>query len=307
MATFTTSDLLTSIRIKAFLPPTGGAWSTDDLLRVASEAMDEVIVPAIMSCNEEYFVTQTDVALTANQQGYRVPSQAIGGKLRDVTYIDASGVGTSMNRIPLELIDSYAQAGSAYPQGWAPAFAVQRNQILVAPTPATTQGTMRLRYFRRPGRLVATSSAFALTGVAGTVVSGAVPASFTTALTYDFIQQASQFDWLYTDQSISALSPGVSITTSTALTGLTNGDWVAIAGESPVPQIPVEFHQCLAQAAAVKILEALAYLDKMQAAQAKLDASIRAAQMLITPRVDGEPQKIVNRNGTLTRGWRFWR
>jgi hypothetical protein len=60
-----------------------------------------------------------------------------------------------------------------------------------------------------------------------------------------------------------------------------------------VPQVPVEFQQLLAQRVVVKIYELQGYLDKMKAAQAKLEEMEMALTALITPRMQAAP-KVIN-------------
>jgi hypothetical protein len=75
---------------------------------------------------------------------------------------------------------------------------------------------------------------------------------------------------------------------------LSVGDWVCLAGETVNPQLPVELHPILAQRVAVKLLEGMGDSNNLQLAQGKLKEAEAAVLGLISNRVEGEPQKIVN-------------
>src|SRR5690606_8653031 len=94
------------------------------------------------------------------------------------------------------------------------------------------------------------------------------------------------------DQTITGIS-GTTIEFSSLPDELAVGDYVCLAGESPVPQIPVEFHALLAQEVVVKVLEALGKSTK----DAKDDLKTLKENLpnLITPRVQGESRRVVNR------------
>lgn len=81
------------------------------------------------------------------------------------------------------------------------------------------------------------------------------------------------------------------------------GDWVCNAGESCAVPLPLEMHPLLSQRMVVKFLEAQG--DQEQLAQARESLHEMATQipLLIQPRAEGKPRKIVNRIGL----WRRWR
>lgn len=77
------------------------------------------------------------------------------------------------------------------------------------------------------------------------------------------------------------------------------GDYIALAGETIIPQIPDELHSMLAQRVACRCLEALGDREGLAAANAKLVEMETKTAILINDRVEGSPQKVVNHNSPL--------
>jgi hypothetical protein len=99
---------------------------------------------------------------------------------------------------------------------------------------------------------------------------------------------------------------GTSITFTAAdlPSDLAVGDYVALSNQTPVVQLPDEFHQCLSQAVICRVLEALGDSDMYSIAADRLNKKIEAAQQLLTPRVESELPVVVDRFGLLRqRPW----
>ena len=128
-----------------------------------------------------------------------------------------------------------------------------------------------------------------------------IPATFTNQVKVDFIRQDGAFDSVAIDQVVQGIS-GAVITFTSLPEDLEIGDWVALAGETPIPQIPIEFHAVLAQMVAVKCLEALGD-DKVAQAGQKLMLMKDNAFAQIADRVDGQPKKVYT-NSSLIKYFR---
>ena len=282
-----------------------------DLLAFGDGQLRELIVPRIMACREDFFLDSKDFAITAAQQAYRVPPRALGRKLRDVRFIDATGKGgPALRLIPVEELDAYAGLTGVFAGGCG--ICLDGDVVKLVPTPSTTSGTLRMRYYRFPSTLVAASAGFVITGMEGTAVTGNVPTSWTTADTFDLTMSNPGFDLLGKDLAAGTVTAGTSIVLSaTPSSELAIGDYVTLAMQTAVPHLPMEWHGVLAQAIAVKACEALKDAQGMQFAQAKLDIALGDALKLLAPRVDAHPKKVgggSGRGGVLRnkpRG-RFW-
>jgi hypothetical protein len=76
-----------------------------------------------------------------------------------------------------------------------------------------------------------------------------------------------------------------------------------MADTSPVVQAPVEFHDVLAQKVAVKVFESKGMTEKLGSAREELGRMEADALALISPRVDGETKRAVNRGGLFRMRW----
>ena len=79
------------------------------------------------------------------------------------------------------------------------------------------------------------------------------------------------------------------------------GDYVTVAEETPVPNIPTEMHPMLAQATAIHILEALGDTEALSNAEKRMMKMVNSVQTLIDDRVELAPKKIKPRHSTLAQ------
>ena len=83
-----TLELLRAIRLRTRLPASQLNYTNEDTLAVATQELWGDVVPFILSEQQEHFVTRSDVPLVDGQVTYRVPSRAMGAKLRDAVLVD---------------------------------------------------------------------------------------------------------------------------------------------------------------------------------------------------------------------------
>ncbi len=297
---FTSTELLASLKRRGLIPTATATFSAADFYKIVDEEMQTYIVPLLLSVKEEYLVVSEDVTVTAGTTEYYIPQRAIANRLRDVTLADGNGSYHPLTRLEPENIDAFAErihgAGGYYLQG---------NKIVLSS--ATSSGTMRLTYYQRPGRVVATTAVGEITAIAGiNVTIAAAPATFTTSVTYDFVKGRPGFDTLGKDYSASAAGTTMTFTSSPP-TGLAVGDFITLSQESPIAQAPVELHPLLSQRVTATVLHALgdAKAENAYGVADKMEARILK---LLSPRTDGSTRKVVNKYGvgrgrTNNRGW----
>lgn len=300
MAAYDTTALLASIRRRASIPNTAVTGSADsDLLAYADEELQLRLIADIMAVREEYFVKHSNATITS-ATSYRIPSRAIGGKLRGVFLLDsADAVIDTLDRIEPERVEDYQGAGSLS------AFMVEGGAVILVPNSTTTASKIRLSYFLRPSVLSNTATDYAtVSSVAGNVITTSAAHGFTSSTSLDVIKGKPGFDAQVLDTSPTS-------TTSTTLTfsslsglSIVADDYVCKADKAPVPMIPAEFHPILAQRVALKFLQAIND-PGVPDAKAELREMEEKVGILISPRVDGATQKIINRHGAL--GGSRWR
>lgn len=85
------------------------------------------------------------------------------------------------------------------------------------------------------------------------------------------------------------------------------GDVLALQEETIIPQIPVELHSMLSQRVVMRCLEALGDTQGLQNAAAKLQEMEFKTGAMLDDRVEGAPEKIVNRHSFLRLARRYIR
>lgn len=299
---YLSSDLMTSVKRKAHVPTSQSTFQAADFYSLADEEIRSKLLPLILAQMEEFYVRTFDYAITANQQAYLIPPRAIASKLRDVQIVNSSN---SDNRFPLDRInpgDLYASGGSSarltvqkngfYPQG---------NQILIYPTPTQTVNLLRLSYYCRPSSLVDPTACALITAInTGTnaLTVASLPSTMTTSTPLDFVKANPGFECSAIDQTAISIV-GTVLTFSSIPTDVAVGDYVCLATQSCVVQVPVELQPLLYQYVVVRVLEAQNDQSALKVALAELQKLESNASLLISPRVDGKPQRVTNSRGVI--------
>lgn len=296
---YTVDNLVNSLKLRGLPPSSQQTFTTNGFIQVLSEEMMTNIVPLIDSVSEEYFVTNYDIPFDQTVNTYAIPPRAVGGKLRDVVFVDTNGNEINLPRLRPEDIKSRTVFIRYQPAPWG--FYLKDNSVILflGQTPNTQAGfpTLRLKFIRRPNILTSASNAAQITGIAGNVITvTSVPAAFNTTVTFDIIKGEQAFTSRGDDLTINDIT-GVNITFDALPSSVAIGDWVALANYSPIPQIPVEAHLLLAQYGTAKVLEAMGDMSGMNAALGKAEQMKQQFLMIITPRVEGSVIKLVSRSG----------
>lgn len=149
----TSDDLIAAVKRKIALPISQITFTEDDILAFANEEMAIAQVPSVMSFHEEYFVQEINVDLEENKSRYPIPDRAIGMKLRDLFWKDASNNYFEMTRISSE-DKAFFQRNIGANQA-IHKFYLEGNDVVL--TPQVTNGpTGKLAFFifLRPNQLV---------------------------------------------------------------------------------------------------------------------------------------------------------
>lgn len=290
MAAYTTTLLLAQIARRSFLPTGQSTFTPSDLLSIADEVCMNEIVPEIRAVREEFFIFAVDTAITAGVQAHPIHARAMGLILRDVKTIDGTTIVPDFKRYEPEDITSSAPGE---PKG----FSLQDNTILLWPPPATTTKSLRQEFTLRRNNLVPVASAAVVSAFnpATKVVSvTTIPASWATGSIFDLIKQDGGHECLSIDLT-STLVSGTAITLPSLPSGLRVGDYIALAGESPVVQLPPEFQPVLAQGVAAQILADM-NIPGNEKARERFDKLLANGIKAITPRVEGEERQITPAN-----------
>ena len=301
---YTATGLIAAILRKALLPNTAETLASADYFALMDEEIRTYIVPLVMSAHEEYYVTTLvpDLTITPSQDTYPIPYRAMGDKLR-LVQISLGGSNNSTfvpcPRIEPERAYNYALSGSV------DGYVLEGNNLVMVP-PTSTGGIMRIKYFLRPGQVVDSSACAQITSInTGTntiTCSGGLPTTFTSGITYDLIKGTPGFDTAGMDLVGTVSGNNItfsSLPSSTLGQGasLAVGDWVALAGQSPIPQVPYELFPLLSQAVVCAALEALGDKANLAVAQQKRDRLEMKLLTMLEPRTEGSPRVVINYYG----------
>lgn len=307
---FTAEELIQAVRDRGGFndADTEGTQDQDILLRLNDEA-STTIYNLVIQAHREFYVVSELVPLVSTTVRYRIPARAMYQKLRDLFYVN----GTM--RFPLQQI-SRESLGRYWTSGFAScpsAFYLEGNSIVLVPDlNASYTGSLEVSYYFRPGDLVLSTDCRLITGVNTsskqlTVESNPPSTWDSSGEKLDVHSGKSGAEIHAWDLTTSSISGNV-ITLAEAIDGSVYGtipagigDYVCLANTAALPGIPREMHPVLADAATVNLLQVKdpeAYGVSKQA----LDAQLQKIMHVISYRVEGRPDAVVNRDSFLFGG-----
>jgi len=301
----TADRVLAGVKRRAVVPTNQVTLDDDDILDLIDDVIKVHAVPLVDSVNGEYFVTTELDAIVASQDNYDIPYRSIGRTLRDLRIKNTTS--NDIRNVPYiepEDVHLYANTASYFGHYF------QGDQIYLVPSvPSTfTSPESLLKSYKiRPSSLVKLNSAAKVVSVSSPNVTVEAAGDIVTGSVIDFIKGKSG-NRIY---SIDATCTNVSSTTLTfgdgsdLPTGLEAGDYIALAGFSPViTMIPDECSPWIERLAAREVL--LSIGDDIGADKLAPGISQERGNLLqiLEPRNEGEPKIIINR-ASLARGGKF--
>jgi hypothetical protein len=194
-------------------------------------------------------------------------------------------------------------------------FILQNDQIILYPNTAgtPTQYRLRMKIKRRPNNLTSVDNCGQITAIntmTNEVRVANVDPTWTSSTLFDIIPNSPQFTSRQDNQTVSLISgnsltftsPGINYSVVPAApypalpVGLSVGDWVCPANMSCIAQVPYDMFPLLIQRGVIKVLEAMGDTQNLTIAERRYaDMAVDFART-VSPRIDGTPKKIVNRN-----------
>lgn len=293
---YTWTELLDDIKVRGSIPTSQSTYTEARLLRLADAVFRSKILPIVDKVREGYYSYDVDFTV-ANGSSFLIPTRAVGAKLENVAYLNGNQRQDATRYYEEELLDL------TLAPSWKPGFYLKRNRIFPVPSDGGGYTTLRLSIIMRPNKFCVNSDACQVTAIntgTKTLTFDTVP-DWDTGDTLDIIQDSPHFDWLAIDQVVTAVTTTTIAFSSALPADLAVGDWVSLAGETPVIQCPVELHPLLAQEVANVCLKA--QTDQAAYTLGKDEAELikEGIIALLSPRVEQEGRKISNRTGLLRR------
>ncbi len=311
---YTTEELLEEVRNQYQVGDSGSLGTEDpDILRYLNKEMMLELIPQVAKLHEEFFVITEKVPLTKDNTisdtHVLIPDRAVGASLRDIFLIRGA------TRLPLPRINREDLAAFETDRGGGEAlrgFFIENVRIRVFPT-IRTGDELEVAYMFRPSQLVKAARYRTITAVDFTLntvtLSGSVPVPFALNDLIDIHGPNSGAEIRVFDNEITAIN-SLTLTLADPIGGTDSregrqkvriGDFMALREESAIPMLPRELHTILAQAAVVRLAEAMDDQEKYKMHLNHLNRELKLMVYMIGKRVVGRPRKIVNRNSPLWR------
>ena len=289
VSAYTTADLLADIKQEGMIPTSQSTYENSSILNLATRQLRSKVVPYLSAVREGYMIWPGTIDLTSGTTKYNIPSRSVVMSLDDVLVLDTSGDERSIPYIDPSSRDKYNSRNTgAFRSNLA--FYLEWNKIVLTQDPGSQYTSLSTPYMIRPGKLVETTDAGKITSFdsgTGVVTLDNVPSDFTTSLSYDIVGGSGGFEYVALDLAASAVDTST-ITLASIPTDLEVGDWVCVAGETAVPQIPEDLAPILVYETLVKILKSLGDWDGARAAMEELKELKESLLKVLEPRIKGE-------------------
>lgn len=303
---YTSERLIASVKRRISTPTNQNTFTDADILAFADEELSLGVLPAMMSLHEDYLLFKQDFPLLEGVSEYQIPYRAVGNKLYDLQFKDASGNILYMSRTTKADQPSF---NGRYTLNTTYAYYVMNNRIGLLPAiTGGVTGSLRFIYYMRSSSLVKTTEVSIITNInrtTGEILVNNVPDTFSTNTPIDFYKYRSPHNILAIDTiptSVNAAAKTIIFSVDAIPDELEVGDHIALAEQCAIPQIPSDLHVFLAQKTAERILEAQGDVEGLKIAQAKSAEMEVRAGTIIDNRVDESPTKLINRRGILQSG-----
>lgn len=304
--TVTSDRFLEGLKRRITIPANQPLMTDQNFLDLANDVIRDRMVPLFLSSNQNYFVTYVDIPMYQGQRKYPIHYRAIGRALRDLKLKASLDNIRMVDMRLIALEDEHLFVQQTLPTG----FYFSGDSIMVCPEPNADTYLLRQFFNLQPNKMVTMDKAAKVTSISGDIVNIDVkPDTMVAGTLIDFIQGKAGCSTLSYDVAIgSAGSTQLVFATGLVPTDLAVGDYVALAQETPVMQLPDEAQLLLETCVADRVLYAIGDYEGSQALQKDAVAQERNLLKIIEPRIEGEQTKIINRAGLLRgRGYNYWR
>lgn len=301
--------LLATVKRAVSVPASQPLLKDSDILEMADEKIKSRMVPLLESFDTNFFVRQDAVDIVGGQRFYDIPYRAVGRGLRELKLDDGNGNIRNMPLIALE--DEYSFINTTNVAG----FYFEGDRIKLVPDVPLNTSAKRLIITWRlaPSRLMVVGDAGVISNIAYNVAGfdevtlASTPAFATAGTKIDFVKKQSGCSILDFDKTIqSVVGNLLRFTAGDVPTNLSIGDYVCPQEQTPViNSIPDECIGLLKSHVTQSICEAIGDFDAAnRIAQINIPAEEKDIKSLLSPRIDGEPVVVINRQ-SLVRGNKF--
>lgn len=283
-------------------PDYTSAWILNEL----NDQLMSVFEQPITEKRSGYWCKPFFTTTTANREKYRLPARSC-----DIETISMGSLPSPVAYSPLpELDEAHAWLAESTSVGTPLRYVIRGDQLVLLPAPDSGNYSLRVMAYLRPSRLVTQQSSTA----GGGTVRGRVTAVNTTARTItvnvipwdqdtsanivsgtDLIDVVHPDGWhelaLYdAPQTWSSLT--ITVGGTYDMSEIAVGDFVRKADQTDWPALPDDFHRCLADCAAVKILTERGFAQQAALLAGSVSPDIGRFNSMLSRRVATEPRTL---------------
>lgn len=270
----TSDDLLIAFKRDSYIASSQGNFDDTQLLAVADIMTTKHVVPLLKSLDSGWYISFVDVPLTATSR-YTIPQYAMYGMLYKASLIRTADLQTVRTADAQQTVELTPVVEGDWPlyytssQGTPNAYLLRHNYVRLNCVPGPSDIatlSLRMHFFRRPGRLVKvidSAKVLSVNTVTGVVTYTAPPpATFTAVSQQEFYQGQSPFVRRESDVQASAVLGSTQTFPVVNVTQLVPGDYVTLTKETIFPDLPIELYPFLLD------------LMELHLARAKTDAQV---------------------------------
>lgn len=279
------SEFITAVRRQ-------GKITTDttdaEILATGDMEIQGRLIPLLRLSHQEYFVAE--IQASSSNGRIALPARSILGAVRHVQ-LTVGGQTQRLPQVPLE--DDYLGVSAGLPSSW---YFDGGNIVLL---PRGTDGTVRLRYYLRPSKMVVETDTGSVVRITG-VTTGSSATSLTldngspnpTGFDFaDVVSNRPSHNLCVLDTTSDGTNP-LSVPNSLIIAPIFVGDWLPLAGFTPVVPVPEELFSTLVHQTAYVLLRALGYDDEAGAQKVLATEALNDARALLAPRSEGNPRRM---------------
>lgn len=293
----TSDDLIADIKIRGAVPTSQDRFTNARFLSLANSEMQSKILPLVLRSRQNYY--EYDIDTNINATGlYPISERAYLAIVSNVALIQDT------NRFNLPWLSEENEYDTDAPADSIAGVILKRNTIQLKPKDGAGYDSLRMSILLRPGLFVLEAAAAQITAISGTTLTFAastIPSTWTTSNEFDLIQGNPHYDTLGIDLSVSSIGATSIVLSSTPNSRLAVGDWISLAGETPIVQLPEAFSYLLSQRVANTCMRTLGDKRGHEEGEAIAKEMEKSLTDSIQPRIQKEAQRIVNRTGMLRR------
>lgn len=295
---YTTEQLIENIKRRCLVPTSQITYTNQDLVDLANDELQGIVVPLMMSTREEYFLDYEDVSVPSTKV-IPFPENTTSSKVRSVCYVQQSEPLVLINLPRLDL-DVVAGVGF-WNYNTLAGFYLQNNDIVLYPSTSVPVGQLIRVYFYKRTLVLSNPENYgrvvAINENDNSLQLDQISFDWEAGTKLNSIKSEPGFET--TNEEMTVISVNSPTAFVDSVEGVSVGDYVSDMGYSAIPQIPIEGHAYLAQLTAAKCLEGLGDVEGMESALQKAEKLKTGMLTLLSQRVDGSIKKVMNPNGGL--------